>query len=176
MLAYMQGLGPIEPEKIQLLGASIEEVKAAFKEAELDVSGGRNFVVHDGRACGGCRGYLHYVLAKLRRPDPKHPGGLLIDRPFDKKVNIFLGPHSEVEPDPEETNVFLGICQQHHAEMGQHLPGCPPHAEVIMKGLYGLFPDVERPRYADQHAEDKLEKMLMEVLKEGCHCGISDTP
>jgi hypothetical protein len=35
-----------------------------------------------------------------------------------------------------------------------------------MKGLFGLFPDVERPRYADEHAEDKLEKMLMEVLKE----------
>lgn len=166
MVAYMQGLGPIEPEKIQVLGASVEEVRDPFKEAEVDVRGGEKFVVHDGGACGGCRGYLHYVLHKLRRPDPKNPGRLLIDRPFEKRVNVFLGPDTDVEPNPDETHVFMGVCQQHHAGMGKHLPGCPPHAEVIMKGLFGLYPDVERPRYADEHAEDKLEKMLMEVLKE----------
>jgi uncharacterized protein (DUF362 family) len=165
-LAYMQGLGPIEPEKINVIGASVEEVRDAFREAEVDVSGGEKFMIHDGRACGGCKGYLHYVLYKLRRPDPKNPERLLIDRPFDKRVNIFLGPDTEGEPNPEETNVFMGVCQQHHASMGKHLPGCPPHAEVIMKGLFGLFPDVVRPRYADEHAEDKLEKMLMEVLEE----------
>jgi uncharacterized protein (DUF362 family) len=167
MLAYMQGLGPIEPEKIHVLGAAVEEVRNAFKQAEVDVSGGQKFIIHDGRACGGCRGYLHYVLNKLRRPDPKNPGSLLIDRPFDKRVNVFLGPDTDVEPNPEETNVLMGICQQHHEGMGKHLPGCPPHAEVIMKGLFSLFPDVKRPRYADEHAEDKLEKMLMEALKEG---------
>ena len=166
LLAYMQGLGPIERDKIHVVGASVEEATNAFKEAEVDVSGGQKFVVHDGSACDGCKGYLHYVLHKLRRPDPKDPESLLIDRPFEKKVNVFLGPDTGAEPNPEETNVFMGICQQHHAEMGKHLPGCPPHAEVIMKGLFGLFPDVERPRYADEHAEDKLEKMLMEVLKE----------
>jgi uncharacterized protein (DUF362 family) len=165
-MAYMQGLGPIEPEKINVIGASVEEVRDAFKEAEVDVTGGEKFMIHDGRACGGCKGYLHYVLYKLRRPDPKNPERLLIDRPFEKRVNLFLGPDTEVEPNPEETNVFMGVCQQHHARMGKHLPGCPPHAEVIMKGLFGLFPDVVRPRYADEHAEDKLEKMLMEVLEE----------
>jgi uncharacterized protein (DUF362 family) len=166
MLAHMQGLGPIESEKIQVLGPSVEEVRDAFEEAEVDVSGGQKFIVHDGRACQGCRGYLHYVLHKLRRPDPKDPESLLIDRPFEKRVNVYLGPDTDEEPNPEETNVFMGICQQHHAGMGKHLPGCPPHAEVIMKGLFGLFPDVIRPRYADEHAEDKLEKMLMDVLKE----------
>jgi uncharacterized protein (DUF362 family) len=165
-VAYMQGLGPVEPEKIQVVGASVEEVKKAFKEAEIDVRGGKKFVVHDGSACDGCRGYLHYVLHKLRRPDPKNPKRLLIDRPFEKTVNVFLGPDTGVDPISDETNVFMGICQQHHSGMGKHLPGCPPHAEVIMKGLFALFPDVERPRYADEHAEDKLERMLMDVLKE----------
>jgi uncharacterized protein (DUF362 family) len=165
VLAYMQGLGPIEPEKIQIVGASVEETRNAFREAKIDVRGGQELVVHDGRACDGCRGYLHYVLHKLRRPDPKNPRRLLLDRPFEKKVNIFLGPDTGATPNAEETNIFMGICQQHHAEAGKHLPGCPPHAEVIMKGLFSLFPDVERPRYADEHAEDKLEKMLKEVLK-----------
>jgi uncharacterized protein (DUF362 family) len=166
MVAYMQGLGPMEPEKIQVIGVSIEEARSAFKEAEIDVSGGREFMVHDGGACKGCRGYLHFVLHKLRRPDPKDPQSLLIDRSFEKRVSVFLGPDAEVEPNPDETNVFMGICQQHHANMGKHLPGCPPHAEVIMNGLFSLFPDVERPRYADKSAEEKLEKMLMEMLKE----------
>ena len=166
MIAYMQGLGPIEPKKIQVVGAPVEEVCSAFKEAELDLKGGRNFAVHDGRACNGCRGYLHFVLHKLRRPDPKNPGSLLIDRPFEKKVNVFLGPDAKANPNPEETNIFMGTCQQHHAEMGKHLPGCPPHAEVIMKGLFGLFPDVERAKYANESSEEKLEKMLMDLLKE----------
>jgi uncharacterized protein (DUF362 family) len=166
MIAYMQGLGPIEPEKIHVVGAPVEEVCSAFKEAELDVKGGRNFAVHDGRACNGCRGYLHFVLHKLRRPDPKNPGSLLLDRRFEKRVNVFLGPDAKAEPNPEETNIFMGICQQHHAEMGKHLPGCPPHAEVIMKGLFSLFPDVERAKYANESSEERLEKMLMEALKE----------
>jgi hypothetical protein len=152
------------PEKIKVIGASIDEVKRPFKEAEIDLSSGRNFEVHADRACSGCKGYLHYVLNKLRRPDPKNPGSLLIDRPFDKKVNLFLGPVTTAEPKPEETNVFIGMCQQHHAGMGKHLAGCPPHAEAIMKGIFSLFPDVERPQYADQSAEDKLEAMLREVL------------
>jgi len=37
---------------------------------------------------------------------------------------------------------------------------------VIMKGLFGLFPDVERAKYANESSEAKLERMLEEVLKE----------
>jgi len=82
-------------------------------------------------------------------------------------VNVFLGPVTEAEPNPDETNVFLGICQQHHADRGKHLPGCPPHAEVMMKGLFSLYPDIKRPTYADENAEDKLEGMLKALLEEG---------
>jgi uncharacterized protein (DUF362 family) len=164
-LAYMQGLGPIEPDKISIIGPSIEEVKSPFKLAEINIRSGRDFIIHDGQACPGCRGYLHFVVSKLRKqPDPKDPGRLLIDRPFDKKVNIFLGPVTETVINPEETNIFMGICQQHYAETGAHLPGCPPHAEVIMKGIFSLFPDVERPKYADKTEEARLEEMLEEVL------------
>ncbi|MDP2644105.1 MAG: GNAT family N-acetyltransferase [Desulfobacterales bacterium] len=165
--AHMQGLGSIEPEKITVTGAAIEKVMRPFKPAEINLESGKNFIVHAGSACPGCTGYLHYVLNKLRRPDPQNPDRLLIDRPFEKKVNVFLGPFPKAEPKPEETNVFLGLCQQHHGQMGKHLPGCPPHAEVIMKGMFSLYPDVEKPQYADQSAEDKLEGMLKKVLSNG---------
>lgn len=165
-LAYMQGLGPLETEKIITIGAPIEEVITPVKEADLDLRSGKYLKVHADRACPGCKGYLHYVLYKLRRPDPAHPGALLIDRPFEKRVNLFLGPVTRTEPNPDEMNIFLGTCQRHHAAMGKHLPGCPPHAEVLMKGVFSLYPDIKRPAYADESAEDKLEKMLERLLEE----------
>jgi len=164
-VAHMQGMGPIEPEKIRVTGVSVDEVRSPFKQPAINLEGGENLSVHAETACPGCRGYLHFVLFKLRWPDPQHPGKLLIDRPFQKKVNLFLGPVTEAEPKPDETNIFLGICQQHRKDKGKHLPGCPPHTDVIMKGVFSLFPDVELPQYADQTAEEKLEEMLKEVLE-----------
>lgn len=88
----------------------------------------------------------------------------MIDRPFEKKVNIFLGPTHDREINREEHNIFLGICQLHNAHQGTHLPGCPPHAEVIVNGLFGLFPDVEKPKYANESEEKKLGEMLHHIL------------
>lgn len=164
LLAYLQGLGPIDPQKIKVLGTPIEKVASPFKQPLINVESGRDFRVHADHACPGCRGYLHFVLNKLRRPDPANPDRLLIDRPFDPKVNIFLGPHEGTKVNPNETNIFMGICQLHHAQQGISLVGCPPHAEVIMNGIFRLFPDVERPKYADETEEAKLERMLKETL------------
>jgi uncharacterized protein (DUF362 family) len=163
-LAYLQGLGPIAPEKIRVLGPSVEEVRSLFKQPEINLTSGRDFIIHADRACPGCRGYLHFALAKLRRPDPADPSRLLMDRPFDRPVHLYLGPATEAEINPNNRNVFLGICQQHHAEQGTYLPGCPPHAEVLINGTFSLFPDVERPKYADKTEEAKLEEMLKQVL------------
>jgi len=164
LLAYLQGFGPIEPEKIEVLGTPIDEVASTFKQPFLNLESGKYFKIHGADACTGCRGYLHFVLNKLRRPDPADPNRLLIDRPFDPKVNIYLGPYEGANADPKETNIFMGICQLHHSENGISLVGCPPHAEVIMNGIFSLFPDVERPKYADDTEEAKLERMLKEVL------------
>jgi uncharacterized protein (DUF362 family) len=164
LLAYLQGLGPIEPEKIEVLGTPIDKVESPFKQPFLNLESGKYFKIHGADACTGCRGYLHFVLNKLRRPDPADPSRLLIDRPFEPKVNIYLGPYEGAKADPNETNIFMGICQLHHAENGMSLVGCPPHAEVIMNGIFSLFPDVERPKYADDTEEAKLERMLKEAL------------
>jgi uncharacterized protein (DUF362 family) len=166
-MAYMQGLGPIEEENIRIAGPAVEEVASPFVQPEINVKGGRDITIHVGAACGGCAGYLHFVLSKLRRPDPKDETRLLMDRPFKKKVNIFLGPATEREIDSRETNIFMGICRQHQAELGRHLPGCPPHAEVIVNGIFDLFPDMERPKYADESEEKKLGEMLRQIMAMG---------
>jgi uncharacterized protein (DUF362 family) len=163
-LAYMQGFGPVEVSKIDLVGPTIEEVAKPFKQPLIDIAGGRAFHVHASEACSGCSGYLHFVLAKLRKTDPEDPDRLLIDRPFDKEVNIFLGPRTDEEINPHAQNIFMGLCQQHNAGKGLFLPGCPPHAEVIMNGVFSLYPDVERPKYANKSEEAKLGEMLDQVL------------
>ena len=163
-LAYMQGLGPIEEELITLVGPPVEEVRSPFVQPVIDLTGGRDITIHAERACPGCRGYLHFVLSKLRRPDPLDESRLLMDRPFDRKVNIYLGPGGKEKVNREERNIFMGLCRQHQEDAGTFLPGCPPHAEVIMNGIFGLFPDVERPVYADKTEETKLGEMLDEIL------------
>lgn len=164
-LAWMQGFGPIEKNKIQILGTPVEDVTRQFVQPNIDVSGGESLNIYADDACPGCKGYLHFVLSKLRKPDPLDPSRLLIDRPREKKVNIFLGPSNPKDLPPDDINVFLGLCQQHNKDLGIHLPGCPPHAEVLTNGIFSLFPDVERPKYADETEEAKLGKMLEEVLK-----------
>jgi hypothetical protein len=163
-LAYLQGFGPIEQNKIKVLGPSLEEVASPFKQPFIDLAGGKDITIHGDSACPGCRGYLHFVLAKLRRPDPADTSRSLMDRPFEKRVNIFLGPSPDRTVDPQETNIFMGICQQHKADEGLFLPGCPPHAEVIVNGIFSLYPDIEKPKYADESEEKKLGQMLQQIL------------
>ncbi len=164
-LAYMQGMGPVEKNMIKIIGEPMDNVASPFKQPHIDIKGGRDFIVHDWGACSGCKGYLHFVLAKLRRPDPADECRLLIDRPFDNKVNLFLGPELNAEINPHEKNIFMGMCQAHNAHKGTYLPGCPPHAEVMVNGIYSLFPDVERPKYADESEEKKLGEMLNHILQ-----------
>jgi uncharacterized protein (DUF362 family) len=163
-IAYMQGLGPVEEKRIKIAGTSVAEVASPFKQPEIDVNGGRDISIYADSACPGCRGYLHFALSKLRRPDPQNPQHLLIDRPFEKPVRIFLGPETPADPVRGGTNVFMGLCQQHNSAKGSHLQGCPPHAEVILNMVFGLFPDVEQPKYAEKTEETKLGEMLQQVL------------
>lgn len=163
-MAYQQGLGPLDLEDIEILGTPLDEVAQPFQQPQLDLSGGQNITMHNGSACPGCRAYLHFVMSKLRKPDPQENGRLLIDRPFPNPVNIYFGPDTESEVNPQETNVFMGVCQQHHAQMGMHIPGCPPHSEAIIDTIYSLFPDVQKAKYADQSEEGKLGEMLHQIL------------
>jgi len=164
-MAYHEGLGPIEPKLIEVRGPSIDEVSCPFKRPALNLNNGQCFKIHNGKACLGCEGYLHFVLNKLRRPDPKHEEQLLIDRPFDKAINIFIGPQTEDSIHLDETNIFMGICQQHHADSGGiHIPGCPPHTEEIINDIFRYYPDAIRPKYADETEETKLREFLNSVL------------
>jgi uncharacterized protein (DUF362 family) len=164
-LAWMQGFGPIEKNKIEVLGVAIDDVARHFVQPNIDVSGGDSLSIYADDACPGCKGYLHFVLSKLRKPDPLDTSRSLIDRPRENKVNIFLGPSNPKDIPPDDLNIFLGLCQQHNKDSGIHLPGCPPHAEVLTNGIFSLFPDIERPKYADETEEAKLGKMLEEIMR-----------
>ncbi len=164
-LAYIQGIGPIEEENIEVVGNSIEEVRSPFLLPEINLSNGPHFKIFAEGACPGCKGYLHFVIQKLRRPDPKNPERQLIERPFDPEVNVFIGPYENGKISKKKKNIFIGLCQSHNASKGELVMGCPPHAEAIMNAVFKLFPDVPRPTYADESEEAKLEGMLKEILQ-----------
>lgn len=163
-LAYLQGLGPIKNDQIKIIGSPVDEVASEFIQPEFNLASGRDIIIREGNPCQGCRAYFHFTLSKLRKPDPQDNTRHLIDRPFSKKVNIFLGPYTDCDINPEETNLFMGLCQQHHAHMGKHMPGCPPHTEVIIEAVFSLFPDIERAKYADKNEEVHLGEILQEIL------------
>lgn len=166
LMAHYEGMGPVEWDSIEVKGPPVDELSCLFKRPVINLESGKCFKVHDGNACPGCRGYLHFVLNKLRRPDPLHEGDQLIDRPFKKDVNIYIGPRSDASTGADETTVFMGMCQRHQAARGgTYLPGCPPHAEEIINGVFQFYKDVERPKYADQTEEAKLGELLKEIMK-----------
>lgn len=167
IMACHEGMGPADWDHIEVRGPSLDELSCSFKRPLIDLRDGERFKIMDGGACPGCRGYLHFVLNKLRRPDPLNEKRQLIDRPLGKTVNVFIGPGLEQSINPDNHNVFMGICQQHHSDNGgTFLPGCPPHAEEIINGVFQFYRDVERPKYADQTEEAKLGEMLRAVLRE----------
>ena len=53
LLAYLQGLGPMEADRIKIVGHSLDEVTSPFKQPEINVSSGRDICIHDGDACPG---------------------------------------------------------------------------------------------------------------------------
>ncbi len=58
----------------------------------------------------------------------------------------------------------MGICQLHHSENGMSLVGCPPHAEVIMNGIFSLFRMWKDPNMPTIPKRLKLERMLKEAF------------
>ena len=109
---------------------------------------------HESELC------VEVIVAELVVKDPK-PDPQLSYAKNPRRLHL---AYEGADADPAETNVFMGVCQGHHAESGIPLPGCPPHAEAIMNVVFRFFPDVQRPGYADDTEEAKLEKMLNEVL------------
>ncbi len=165
LMAGHEGLGPLDPGRIDVKGVSVKAAAAEFERPLINLAGGRQFRVHDGNACPGCRGYLHFTLNKLRRPDPDSDDRLLIDRLFKKRVDLYLGPDTGQAIDPAASNIFMGACQQYNAKRGGiHLPGCPPHTEEIIGGIFSLYPEIQRPGYADKSEEAKLGDMLKTIL------------
>ena len=164
-MACYEGLGPAEADRIEIRGPSPDDVGCSFKRPVHNLSNGSCFKIHDGKACTGCEGYLHFVLNKLRRPDPTDESRLLIDRQLEKNINVFIGPETESPINPDETNIFMGTCRQHHADEADILiPGCPPHTEEIISGIFSCYKDAAKPKYADETEETKLREMVNSIL------------
>jgi uncharacterized protein (DUF362 family) len=67
-LAYSQGLGEGDPEKIETFGASVDEVKKRFKFAaiELLTPHFKNVRLYEGACCRVCKAWMKFTLFSLK--------------------------------------------------------------------------------------------------------------
>lgn len=120
-LAHELGLGELDTDRIELIGASIDEVRAPFTGITdmislVDETPGLELV--QGRVCSACLGALGMALNEMG-PEPFADG---------KPVAVIAGPDAEPLPDPR--NVFLGTCTRKTYEKtggaSIFIRDCPP--------------------------------------------------
>lgn len=118
-IAYRDGLGEADLNKIVIRGNSIDDVKRSFKRCDRTIEG-----VHPrietfvGGTCPGCqtsaRGFIDMVL--------QHGWAEKFN-----KMSIITGLDVNLAREPSGEIVFvLGDCAKNHADKGIFIPGCIP--------------------------------------------------
>jgi uncharacterized protein (DUF362 family) len=117
-IAYGDGLGEADLNKINVKGNTIEEVKRNFVPAITDPRGAfPNVDIYAGGACQGCLNFLRFGL------DILNSVGLLQNM---GKTSIIIGANTHV-PKELEGNVYIfGDCAKQHSNRGTYYPGCGP--------------------------------------------------
>ncbi|HID95123.1 MAG TPA: DUF362 domain-containing protein [Candidatus Latescibacteria bacterium] len=132
MEAKRRKLGPIEPDRIELLGESLEDVAGQIRlekaPSSYEVFRGR-FTIIDSSACNSCRQALAGGLVAA-----SHREG------FEKvkDLTIITGP-MEKEPGPKTENVVLyGNCTCRYRHIGNYIQGCPPLAGQAAEAILSV--------------------------------------
>ena len=138
-IAYSQGLGEAELEKIEVLGEPIVKVRRRLKRASCEVIEGifPNIVIIEGGTCRSCKAWAKFTLYALK-------GEGIIDRIPEKagKLVFIMGQDPPIPEDPESLlnlglPIVWGDCAlfstKHSVfwqlrERALYIPGCPPLA------------------------------------------------
>jgi uncharacterized protein (DUF362 family) len=132
-LAAQQGLGCADLSRIEVCGASIEQVKRPFLLLSLDIEKyEREYGIrfHESGACSGCRQTIYTLLNNYMK------GNLNLLKDY----TVIYG--QTVKP-PEKIKGKLlnfGTCTRNYRNRGDYIPGCPPMQEHVLE-YFGLDPD-----------------------------------
>jgi uncharacterized protein (DUF362 family) len=125
--AREKGLGTFDPERIEIRGSRIEDVRKKLYLPYLEgFDAWPEYNFHIEKACSTCQGLLSFTMSKLKSLDQ-------YDR--NKGLHIVLGRHAKI---PENIDfgknlLLMGDCsvglKKRIEKAGKtclHVPGCPP--------------------------------------------------
>ncbi|MFC1525572.1 DUF362 domain-containing protein [Candidatus Latescibacterota bacterium] len=119
-LAEEAGLGTADPDRIEVLGESLEGVMGRHVFAppanpfELAAQSGGGIRIVQGRPCSACLNELGGALAQFQ------------DRLHEfKDVVVLVGPDA-APPDGQDRRLLVGNCLERRQEEGTYVAGCPP--------------------------------------------------
>ncbi len=165
-LAWMQGTGPLEKNKINVVGTPDEEVAKKTVQPAIDVGGGASLKILADEACPGCKDLCTSSFPSCAGPIPLTPPGLSSTGPSKRRPTSSWA-HRQPFPSTPTGRASSRATTPAACPAPVSAPTCPAalYAEVITQAVYSLFPDIEPPKYADETEETKLGKMLEEILQ-----------
>jgi uncharacterized protein (DUF362 family) len=144
--AAARGLGVMDPDKIEILGEPLDQVKRRFlrsiEDDPVKVEGFR--LIHAEATCTGCRNTVMSALVDMRNADQLMylPG-----------VTVVTGGASLPEGILRDEIVTVGLCMPEESRTGRHVKGCPPNNALVVKAIIGDRAEVKR-----MYATESLDK------------------
>ena len=121
-IANHYGLGIGDLDKIEVLGAQIEDVKKECIPPDMSLEGAFDKVeIFAGALCMGCRSRLRFSLDIAKKV-----GALEKVIKRDKSITFLAGLKTSVPEELFGKVYVIGDCAREHKERGEFLPGCPP--------------------------------------------------
>ena len=138
--AARRGLGVMEPERIEIVGEPLENVRRRFLRSVEDepVTMEGFELIHGQATCTGCRNTVMSALIDMRNADQ------LIYLPG---VTVLTGDAPWPDDVAGEDVVTVGLCMQDR-QAARHVKGCPPNNYLVVKAIIGDRAEVGR-MYAD---------------------------
>jgi uncharacterized protein (DUF362 family) len=144
--AAARGLGVMDPDKIEILGEPLDQVKRRFlRSIEDDPVKVEGFQLIQAEAtCTGCRNTVMSVLVDMRNADQLMylPG-----------VTVVTGGASLPEGTLRDEIVTVGLCMPEESQTERHVKGCPPNNALVVKAIIGDKAEVKR-----MYAKESLDK------------------
>lgn len=144
--AAARGLGVMDPDRIEILGESLDMVKRRFLRAIQDnpVKVEDFRLIHGEAACTGCRNTVMSALIDMRNADQLE---------FLSGITVLTGG----APIPDDVSpgniVTVGKCMPRESRTERHVKGCPPNNAYVVKAIIGERAEVKR-----MYADDALDK------------------
>ena len=143
--AAARGLGTMDADQIDLVGAPLDNVARRFmrsvEDSPVEVEGFQ--LIHDEATCTGCRNTVMSALIDMRNADQLMylPG-----------VTVVTGGAPLPADVASESAVTVGLCMQDN-KSARHVKGCPPNNALVVKAIIGDRAEVKR-----MYAGESLDK------------------